>query len=814
MPQERCGRVLVVQVTPDPVFFVVVSRPSAFGGALLLGVHQSSGQAYFRDQPGDGIFEDEGRAMEHLRQLGQTAVVADGEVLLGWTVGTGRTLILLGTKTASSCALPGGHVVRTVVERRWVQLPLVSVPNRGEGWQGEAQAGWAPEAGPGGQLPPPPSRQEQRALSLLTEFPLEGAHYFCDTLDVAVPFGLGGGVRAEPGQPQERAFSEQRASEWVWNEHLTSGLAAVGAARAAPRLLQGVATNKVLPTVSGELHIATLSRRSRWNAGTRYKARGLDENACPGNEVEAEMLVFERRGGGKPERWARWCWRRGTVPINWRVELQNSGLGEAEIIISEDPYRGTGTYLRRLASQHARAGAPPPRLVCLNLLRCSPGRPELTLSEHFQQAVREARAGGLPVDVQVMNFDWHATIKALGETKAVEGFWSVIRPVVEASGVAAGTCAPGGAPEVERHQRGLLRLNCADSLDRTNAASFFIAVLALVMAGGEAGVDVSPAAAASAAGQLSGMHGSRSTPNFRPVDRAASAARMPAPVSVLPDGWEARVDPATGRTFYIDHNNKTTSWSPPVHAAAAPPEAAAGPAAAAAVGGWTVDAARAAVRADALLAMSEMFLINGDLHAMFYTGSRAMHSGVLSLLNGNNNGRFRGVSGAANLSISLQRRYQNVVMDASRQLQMELFLGSQTLTGSPNSALAAAAAADSARKAQWNGSASVHDVRGSPAGGAPATPSDGGDANWSRGGVSSTHAASAVHAPDALAAPAVADISETDGFEGSEPARELHFELGGLGLGGGLEMTSGDADRAGGREEEAVVSAAAPLIDL
>lgn len=32
----------------------------------------------------------------------------------------------------------------------------------------------------------------------------------------------------------------------------------------------------------------------------------------------------------------------------------------------------------------------------------------------------------------------------------------------------------------------------------------------------------------------------------------------------LPDGWEARVDPTTGRTFYIDHNTRTTSWMPPV----------------------------------------------------------------------------------------------------------------------------------------------------------------------------------------------------------------------------------------------------------
>jgi hypothetical protein len=43
--------------------------------------------------------------------------------------------------------------------------------------------------------------------------------------------------------------------------------------------------------------------------------------------------------------------------------------------------------------------------------------------------------------------------------------------------------------------------------------------------------------------------------------RPPSSAPIP---SKLPLGWEARVDPRTGQTFYIDHINKATSWSPPL----------------------------------------------------------------------------------------------------------------------------------------------------------------------------------------------------------------------------------------------------------
>jgi hypothetical protein len=35
------------------------------------------------------------------------------------------------------------------------------------------------------------------------------------------------------------------------------------------------------------------------------------------------------------------------------------------------------------------------------------------------------------------------------------------------------------------------------------------------------------------------------------------------PAPTLPPGWESRLDPVTGRTFYIDHNAKTTSWTLP-----------------------------------------------------------------------------------------------------------------------------------------------------------------------------------------------------------------------------------------------------------
>jgi hypothetical protein len=63
------------------------------------------------------------------------------------------------------------------------------------------------------------------------------------------------------------------------------------------------------------------------------------------------------------------------------------------------------------------------------------------LTEHFQESLRFARRetpGALAFELQMLNFDWHANVKALGEEKAVEGLWSKMRPVLEGANITVG----------------------------------------------------------------------------------------------------------------------------------------------------------------------------------------------------------------------------------------------------------------------------------------------------------------------------------------------------------------------------------------
>ena len=81
-------------------------------------------------------------------------------------------------------------------------------------------------------------------------------------------------------------------------------------------------------------------------------------------------------------------------------------------------------------------------ITCVNLLRCAPGKPEMLLSEHFHEAVRGVRQRAGLADVSVLNFDWHANCKALGEAKTVEGLWAALRrQLIECSISMGSTCA-------------------------------------------------------------------------------------------------------------------------------------------------------------------------------------------------------------------------------------------------------------------------------------------------------------------------------------------------------------------------------------
>eukprot|EP00887_Chlorella_sp_A99_P003928 scaffold11.g3928.t1 len=604
------------------------------------------------DRVCESTYENEAEALDALKSVGYD-VVERGHALLGYAAVGATAGLLLATRVREKGVLPGGHALHLVTDSQWVLVPLAN--DAASEVYAAALAGAAP----------PPARQDQDFWRAVQQFTLNNAHYYCETADISRPFPS----PEDPSNPNP---------EFVWNSWLRQPLVDMGLFAHCPPLLQGaVESSAQAHPGGGAFSMALLSRRSRRHPGTRYIARGLNERAGPGNEIESELIVWThpRPAGGVggvsaagaagepgPLRWARVVWRRGTVPIWWGVQLQSLQKGlQAEVYVrSDEPYRGTVSYFRGVQRQHVpRPRLPPPGgadaggaaqaaaaaaaaaearpgedpsaevpITCVNLLHCNPKKAaELMLSSHFQEVIAIARGCGScaathesmrhvrrklggDVPIRVVNFDWHGNMGNLTEEKAVEGFWAFMEGLLRVTGMASGTMeptaeararrqrhqqqaaagapnaaqrgavgppadadagsssGPGGAPATPwgsgwrmqwcTQQNGVIRINCADSLDRTNAASCFGMLPALEEGLRLIGVqlDVGAIAPATSALLRSKQHSSQSSAG----SGAELAAQEPAPA--LPQGWEVREH--AWRPLYIDHVNKRTQWEPPV----------------------------------------------------------------------------------------------------------------------------------------------------------------------------------------------------------------------------------------------------------
>jgi hypothetical protein len=71
--------------------------------------------------------------------------------------------------------------------------------------------------------------------------------------------------------------------------------------------LQGMAESREMEDFDGcRFSYCLISRRCRLHVGPRYKARGLNEAADPGNEIECDQVVWKHStAAGKPLAWSR-----------------------------------------------------------------------------------------------------------------------------------------------------------------------------------------------------------------------------------------------------------------------------------------------------------------------------------------------------------------------------------------------------------------------------------------------------------------------------------------------------------------------------
>ncbi|XP_031497085.1 probable phosphoinositide phosphatase SAC9 isoform X2 [Nymphaea colorata] len=548
-------------------------------------------------------------------------------------------MLLLATKvTATIPNMPGGGCVYTVSDSEWIKFQLQNAYLQGKG--------------------------ELKNIQELAELDIDGKYYFSETRDITRPF------------PSK--YSVQSPDlEFVWNTWLSLPFKNIGLPQHCVVLLQGFAESRSFGVSNQrELTVALTARRSKLHPGTRYLARGLNACFSTGNEVECEQLVWVSRNAGQNVPFSRYIWRRGTIPIWWGAELKMTAA-EAEIYVdSRNPYRGSLQYYQRLSQRYGSKNLDTAvnisqkktivPIVCVNLLRSGEGKPESILVQHFEESLNHIRSTGkLPYTrIHLINYDWHASVKYKGEQQTIEGLWKLLKGPTAAVGLYEGMYVSSlrqgegyqgavircedspGAFSLSSFQNGVIRYNCADSLDRTNAASYFGALQVLVEQCRRLGHSL----------DFSGSL------DFQLGNRFSSQGNSGAYAGPLPPGWEKRSDAVTGKTYYIDHNTRRTTWEHPC------PDKP-----------WkwfdmTFEEFKRSTLLSPITLLADLFLLAGDIHATLYTGSKAMHSHILHIFT-EDSGKFKQFSVAQNVKITLQRRYQNVIVDSSRQKHFEMFLG-------------------------------------------------------------------------------------------------------------------------------------------
>ena len=387
------------------------------------------------------VFPDEDIALDRLARTQNSAIKSQTRchAVLGYIALNGLAALLVATRVAIEGFLPGGHLVRTVEQSQWIQIRLGSAA---------------------------PSKTEEKNLETLAAFPLDGMHFYCETFDLTRKF------------PSFSPVAEYDP-EFCWNSFLAQPFADIGLRCVCPVLLQGSCKTRAIDTA--HLNFALITKKSCLNPGTRFNARGLNEQNSPGNEMECEMVLWTDNPSEKTMRWASHAWRRGTVPLWWKSEPKKT-VGDPEITVRrEKPYQGCDVYFSNLSETY---GNP---ICILNLLRADPTKDEISLSSHYQQAMRLVKKT-CAVDLCFVNYDWHANIKSTGLDTAIASLWAAASAFLPRVGVSSGTIelktdctdevgilCPDNKYEIfmfNEVQNGVCRYNCADSLDRTNVATF------------------------------------------------------------------------------------------------------------------------------------------------------------------------------------------------------------------------------------------------------------------------------------------------------------------------------------------------------
>ncbi|ORC86223.1 synaptojanin (N-terminal domain) [Trypanosoma theileri] len=512
-----------------------------------------------------------------------------------------KVYILVATKVEEAASLPFGGSILRVLETEWVPFNI-------------------PGAAPLRVTP-----TDRTRLKEFQRYSYERGYFYSDDVDLMKPFPFA-----------SSSVNEVPEFYCDWSKQLRQPFRLHDVSHGCSILIRGYAEGKNVHLQGGSiLHLLLIGRQNNLNPGPRYLGRGLNGNNAVGNDHIYEYIMW-KQNDDKSFSFAKHTILRGTIPVHWQTRI-NATISEPSMIFSpnkDDVLRGSDRYfesvLRQLATlikydsgdSSIKTG---PFLRCINLLRQNPQSNEGVLARYFVEAVRKSDTAIRSIfpngHLDLVHVDWLNLVKDYGIDVATKTLWecslTFLAPENCDALLTIGCIHPDGSVTRSAYQNRFVRVNCADSLDRTNLGCFFTSFQVSIVMLQSLGISLGSFLDQK---QLPSLDGQEDFYNdgFSSFSLPLAGTKTVLPKPFVNSWFEAR--------------------NPSIYPVA--------------VG----------------RVLSELYVYNGDVVAQLYTNSAAMHGNIL-----------RGICGlkatASNMVIATQRMFENVFEDAKKFRIVELLLG-------------------------------------------------------------------------------------------------------------------------------------------
>uniref|UniRef100_A0A4X1VTY8 phosphoinositide 5-phosphatase n=1 Tax=Sus scrofa TaxID=9823 RepID=A0A4X1VTY8_PIG len=266
---------------------------------------------------------------------------------------------------------------------------------------------------------------------------------------------------------QEEAKEEDRlvkqgdaSSEWgnsfFWNQllHVPLRQHQVSCCDWLLKVICGVVAIRTVYASHKQAKACLISRISCERAGARFHTRGVNDDGHVSNFVETEQTIYMDDGVSS------FVQIRGSVPLFW--EQPGLQVGSHHLRLTRGLEANAPAFDRHMVFLKEQYG----KQVVVNLLGSRGG--EEVLNRAFKKLLWASCHAG---DTPMINFDLHQFAKG-GKLEKLE---NLLRPQLKLhwDDFDVFTTGENVSP---RFQKGTLRMNCLDCLDRTNAVQSFIAL--------------------------------------------------------------------------------------------------------------------------------------------------------------------------------------------------------------------------------------------------------------------------------------------------------------------------------------------------